>query len=79
MVNICVWVLASAFGVPAMVMGNVEEEQEHNSKKLTHTHSPTYIRTYAYETNLLTAFTVASVSIQTTFRTLHGVDLIVNG
>uniref|UniRef100_A0A3Q0QTX3 Opiate receptor-like 1 n=1 Tax=Amphilophus citrinellus TaxID=61819 RepID=A0A3Q0QTX3_AMPCI len=30
-VNICVWVLASAFGVPAMVMGNVEEEQEHNS------------------------------------------------
>lgn len=26
------WVLASAFGVPAMVMGNVEEEQEHNSK-----------------------------------------------
>lgn len=31
-VNICVWVLASAFGVPAMVMGNVEEEQEHNSK-----------------------------------------------
>ncbi|XP_055078862.1 nociceptin receptor isoform X2 [Periophthalmus magnuspinnatus] len=25
-VNICVWVLASAFGVPAMVMGNVEEE-----------------------------------------------------
>lgn len=32
MVNICVWVLASAFGVPAMVMGNVEEEQEHNRK-----------------------------------------------
>ncbi len=31
-VNICVWVLASAFGVPAMVLGNVEEEQEHNSK-----------------------------------------------
>uniref|UniRef100_A0A8C7ZIS7 Opiate receptor-like 1 n=1 Tax=Oryzias sinensis TaxID=183150 RepID=A0A8C7ZIS7_9TELE len=31
-VNICVWVLASAFGVPAMVMGNVEEEQEHNSE-----------------------------------------------
>ncbi|XP_031167924.1 nociceptin receptor [Sander lucioperca] len=30
-VNICVWVLASAFGVPAMVLGNVEEEQEHNS------------------------------------------------
>uniref|UniRef100_A0A3Q2QUA4 Nociceptin receptor n=1 Tax=Fundulus heteroclitus TaxID=8078 RepID=A0A3Q2QUA4_FUNHE len=29
MVNICVWVLASAFGVPAMVMGNVEVE--HNS------------------------------------------------
>ncbi|XP_068997820.1 nociceptin receptor [Embiotoca jacksoni] len=25
-VNICVWVLASAFGVPAMVMGNVEKE-----------------------------------------------------
>lgn len=37
-VNICVWVLASAFGVPAMVLGNVEEEQEHNSKQLTHTH-----------------------------------------
>ncbi|KAA8590730.1 hypothetical protein FQN60_001673, partial [Etheostoma spectabile] len=30
-VNICVWVLASAFGVPAMVLGNVEEEQEHNN------------------------------------------------
>ncbi|XP_029012282.1 nociceptin receptor [Betta splendens] len=30
-VNICVWVLASAFGVPAMVLGNVEEEREHNS------------------------------------------------
>uniref|UniRef100_A0A8C5GLJ6 Nociceptin receptor n=1 Tax=Gouania willdenowi TaxID=441366 RepID=A0A8C5GLJ6_GOUWI len=27
-VNICVWVLASAFGVPAMVMGNVEEEHD---------------------------------------------------
>ncbi|XP_062315752.1 nociceptin receptor [Osmerus eperlanus] len=26
-VNICVWVLASAFGVPAMVLGNVEVEQ----------------------------------------------------
>lgn len=26
------WVLASAFGVPAMVLGNVEEEQEHNSE-----------------------------------------------
>lgn len=37
-VNICVWVLASAFGVPAMVMGNVEEEQEHNSKSFTRTH-----------------------------------------
>ncbi|KAK7884504.1 hypothetical protein WMY93_027627 [Mugilogobius chulae] len=33
-VNICVWVLASAFGVPAMVMGNVEEEQEHNNLSL---------------------------------------------
>ncbi|KAK5624140.1 Nociceptin receptor [Crenichthys baileyi] len=30
-VNICVWVLASAFGVPAMVMGNVEVE--HNIVK----------------------------------------------
>ncbi|XP_045912850.1 nociceptin receptor isoform X2 [Micropterus dolomieu] len=30
-VNICVWVLASAFGVPAMVLGNVEVEPEHNS------------------------------------------------
>ncbi|XP_035511902.1 nociceptin receptor, partial [Morone saxatilis] len=30
-VNICVWVLASAFGVPAMVLGNVEEEPEHNT------------------------------------------------
>lgn len=41
-VNICVWVLASAFGVPAMVMGNVEEEQEHNSKwTLAHTSEPT--------------------------------------
>lgn len=37
-VNICVWVLASAFGVPAMVMGNVEEEQEHNSKSFKHRH-----------------------------------------
>lgn len=37
-VNICVWVLASAFGVPAMVLGNVEEEQEHNSEYMfTHT------------------------------------------
>ncbi|KAM9341888.1 nociceptin receptor [Pholidichthys leucotaenia] len=25
-VNVCVWVLASAFGVPAMMMGNVEED-----------------------------------------------------
>ncbi|XP_010776772.1 mu-type opioid receptor-like [Notothenia coriiceps] len=31
-VNICVWVLASAFGVPAMFLGNVEVEQEHGSK-----------------------------------------------
>ncbi|KAM3871950.1 nociceptin receptor [Diretmus argenteus] len=30
-VNICVWVLASAIGVPAMVMGDVEVELEHNS------------------------------------------------
>ncbi|XP_013869312.1 nociceptin receptor [Austrofundulus limnaeus] len=29
-VNICVWVLASVFGVPAMVLGNVEVEREHN-------------------------------------------------
>ena len=32
MVNICVWVLASAFGVPAMVLGNVEVEVEQNSR-----------------------------------------------
>ncbi|XP_060931110.1 nociceptin receptor isoform X2 [Limanda limanda] len=25
-VNICVWVLASAFGIPAMVLGNIEED-----------------------------------------------------
>ncbi|XP_017290535.1 nociceptin receptor isoform X2 [Kryptolebias marmoratus] len=30
-VNICVWVLASVFGVPAMVLGNVEVERDHNS------------------------------------------------
>ncbi|XP_020315160.1 nociceptin receptor [Oncorhynchus kisutch] len=30
-VNICVWVLASAIGVPAMVLGDVEVEIEHNS------------------------------------------------
>lgn len=40
-VNICVWVLASAFGVPAMVLGNVEEEQEHNSK-----YTYMYLHTY---------------------------------
>ena len=38
-VNICVWVLASAFGIPAMVMGNIEEEQEHNSKSLKSFHT----------------------------------------
>uniref|UniRef100_A0A667Y925 Nociceptin receptor n=1 Tax=Myripristis murdjan TaxID=586833 RepID=A0A667Y925_9TELE len=30
-VNICVWVLASAISVPAMIMGDVEVELEHNS------------------------------------------------
>ncbi|KAI4824236.1 hypothetical protein KUCAC02_012762 [Chaenocephalus aceratus] len=41
-VNICVWVLASAFGVPAMFLGNVEMEPEHgrlNQIKMTATAS----------------------------------------
>ncbi|XP_030624456.1 nociceptin receptor isoform X3 [Chanos chanos] len=29
-VNICVWVLASAIGVPAMVLGDVEDDHEHS-------------------------------------------------
>lgn len=38
-VNICVWVLASAFGVPATFLGNVEEHENSTPRAHTHTHT----------------------------------------